>query len=118
MKGQKEAVVEVFQGLGYPIPCDMSRVLTSGDFERTVDIIVSGIVSGQIKYGKDKNNAHEVRKYVRSMVKNHMNKAKELNGGSYSPVAKKVEVEDKGPALDRSVLSPELTTALDKYVSG
>jgi hypothetical protein len=84
-KGQKEAVVEqVEQELGSNFTkytTNAILVLTSSQLENIKSNITAGILQGQIEYGKDVNNVSEVRTYARSMVMNHLKKAKELNGG-------------------------------------
>lgn len=84
MKGQKEAVIDevllqlpTFQkGIDNAI-----LVLTSTQLENIKANVFNGIINGLIEYGKDPNNHAEARTYARSMVMNHLKKAKELNGG-------------------------------------
>jgi len=83
-KGQKEAVVE--QVLNQ-IPTfkkytdNAILVLSNLQLELIKTEIGYQIGQGLIEYSKDKNNTAEVRTYARSMVMNHLKKAKELNGG-------------------------------------
>ena len=83
-KGQKEAVVE--QVLNQ-IPTFKKHidnailVLSNLQLELIKTEISYQIGQGLIEYSKDKNNTAEVRTYARSMVMNHLKKAKELNGG-------------------------------------
>jgi hypothetical protein len=115
MKGQKEAVVEYIKGLGHILPSKVN--LPTSEFEFIVDKVVCDIGNDRVSYGKDKTLTQEVRRYVRSMIKNHLNKAPELNGGirkgtlNNTIVAKK----QKGPTLDRGALTPGLTAALDAF---
>lgn len=60
-----------------------------------------------------------MRRYVRSMIKNHLNKAPELNGGvrpsGRGTATFTTKKADKVPSLDRSALSPGLAAALDAF---
>lgn len=81
---QKDAVVvEVKNQLPNFIPYkDNAILLLSGtQLEIIKTNIYSGIVNSTIDYSKDRTNTAEVRAYARSMVMNHIKKAKELNGG-------------------------------------
>lgn len=82
--GQKEAVVsEVIAH----IPTFRKNVdnailmLTSTQLEMIKSRIYGMILTGLVEYSKDITNTVEVRSYARSMVMNHIKKAKELNGG-------------------------------------
>lgn len=84
MKGQKESVIlEVMLHL----PTFTKHVdnailaLSAADLESIKNNIQAQIAAGTIEYSKDKTNLAEVRSYARSMVMNHLKKAKELNGG-------------------------------------
>lgn len=82
--GQKEAVVnEVLAQLpSFQKGVDNAiLVLSNAQLEVIKTRIQVGIASGTIEYSKDSSNAAEVRTYARSMVMNHLKKAKELNGG-------------------------------------
>lgn len=82
--GQKEAVVEAVL-LQLPTfqkyKDNAILLLTTAQLEQVKDYVGSAIMSGLIEYSKDKTNTAEVRSYSRSMVMNHLKKAKELNGG-------------------------------------
>lgn len=83
-KGQKEAVVEqvLLQLPTFKKYQDNAILLLSNSqLENIKSNILSDIVSGIIEYGKSLQDAAEVRTYARSMVMNHLKKAKELNGG-------------------------------------
>ena len=84
MKGQKEAVVElVKQTLGTrftPFKDKVLLLLTSSELENIKADVFNLIINGIVEYSKDKNNHNEARTYARSMVMNHLKKAKELNG--------------------------------------
>lgn len=86
MKGQKEAVIEaVFQVLpNFVKGTDNALVMliAAGKLEVIKASITSQILSGVVEYSKDNTNTAEVRTYARSMVMNHLKKAKELNGNT------------------------------------
>ncbi len=119
-KGQKEAVVEeVKLALGasfVPYSTNAILVLSSQQLEDIKANIFNGIINGTIEYGKDPNNHSEARSYARSMVMNHLKKAKELNGGhtyqtsTTSGVPKTVRVKAKvGPkGVNMDILPDEL----------
>ena len=84
MSSQKKAVVDqVVAVLGssfVPYTTNALDVLTDSQLEFIKQAIVCGLINGTIDYGKDRNDGKEVNKYGRSMVMNHLKKAKELNG--------------------------------------
>lgn len=107
--GQKEAVVAlVKEALPGFVPFkDIALVhLTHAQLESIKAEIISGIRAGLIEYSKDPNNSAEVVPYGRSMVMNHLKKAKELNGKQvYNPnpvvvESKKNDKRLKGITLD------------------
>ena len=84
MKGQKEAVVEmVMRELpSFKRHEDIALILMSKDqLEQIKTDIGNGILNGTIEYSKSRSSVSEVTAYARSMVMNHLKKAKELNGG-------------------------------------
>src|ERR1041385_2293749 len=101
--GQKEAVInEVIAQL----PTFQKYVdnailkLSSAQLEAVKDAVMTGILLGNVEYSKDVTNRSEVRTYARSMVMNHLKKAKELNGGcSYVPSS--TGVSSSGPKTVR-----------------
>lgn len=56
-------------------------LLSAADLEAIKGSITNQILNGTVEYSKDNTNVAEVRSYARSMVMNHLKKAKELNGG-------------------------------------
>jgi hypothetical protein len=84
MRKQKDAVVEEIANiLGSKFDkfkTNVLLVLTPAELETVKKNIGEGILAGTIDYSKDKSNLAEVRSYARSMVMNHIKKAKELNG--------------------------------------
>lgn len=82
--GQKEAVVaQVLLELpNFQKGVDNAiLLLTNQQLENVKANVMNGIINGLVEYSKDINNHNEVRTYARSMVMNHLKKAKELNGG-------------------------------------
>ncbi len=82
--GQKEAVIaEVMAELPNFVKYQDNAILllSAQQLETVKQSIYGGITTGVIEYSKDKTNLAEVRSYARSMVMNHLKKAKELNGG-------------------------------------
>lgn len=83
--GQKEAVVAEVMA---QIPTFRKNIdnalllLSAAGLEQVKLRIQIGIQVGNIEYSKDPSNLAEVRPYARSMVMNHLKKAKELNGGN------------------------------------
>ena len=90
MKGQKKAVIDevLVQLPNFQLNIDNAAILLStAQLEVIKFNIFGGITAGDIEYSKDRLNTAEVRSYSRSMVMNHLKKAKELNGGqTYKPV--------------------------------
>jgi len=83
IKGQKEAVVELVKSAlpGFVPFKDIALVmLTATQLEDIKLRVTVGIQNCFIEYSKDPNNSGEVVPYARSMVMNHLKKAKELNG--------------------------------------
>ena len=56
------------------------ELLSSAELETIKSNIAHGIIVGTIEYSKDRTKTSEVTSYARSMVMNHLKKAKELNG--------------------------------------
>lgn len=57
------------------------KLLSESQLELIKENIKLGILNSTIEYSKDISNTSEVKTYARSMVMNHLKKAKELNGG-------------------------------------
>lgn len=84
MTGQKQAVVNLVILYLPNFNKFMDRailLLTNDQLEAIKNNIHHAIVTGTIEYSKDRTNIAEVKSYARSMVMNHLKKAKELNGG-------------------------------------
>ena len=104
MLKQKEAVVnEVLTHVpGFQKNVDNAILkLSSVQLEAIKVSITNAIVAGTVEYSKDRTNFAEVRTYARSMVMNHLKKARELNGGhAYTSVTdgdkpKTVRIKEK-----------------------
>jgi len=113
MIGQKEAVIACIRAFGITLPAKVN--LTVAQFEAAADSITKDICNGLVSYSKPLNGI-EVRRYVRSMIKNHLNKAVELNGGTRKSSAggavfKITQKPLTGPPLDKSVLPKGLLQA-------
>ena len=123
--GQKAAVIEeVLLFLPtFKVGTDNALLaLSSADLESIKSSIQMRIMSGNIEYSKDPTNQNEVRTYARSMVMNHLKKAKELNGGhayvaapSNSPAASKT-VRVKDPKVPKGVDVSLLPEDLQEFV--
>lgn len=107
--GQKDAVIaEVLTRLpGFQKNVDNALTqLSSTQLEDIKTVIYTGIINGHIEYSKDITDLTECRSYARSMVMNHLKKAKELNGGvtqqssPKEPKAKQSSSAPKGVNLD------------------
>lgn len=91
MISQKDAVVQTVKSiLGsrfVPYKDIALAVLTPSELESVKVSVGNAILAGTVTYGKDVTNTAEVRAYARSMVMNHLKKAKELNGNASAPVS-------------------------------
>lgn len=118
--GQKEAVINeiIAQVPTFQKYVDNALlVLSSAQLEAVKTAIGNGILAGTIEYSKDLTKTAEVRSYARSMVMNHIKKAKELNGGhsyvsnpSSSSVStpKTVRVKDVPKGVNLDLIPEEL----------
>ena len=123
MLGQKEAVIAevLIQVPNFVKHQDNAiLVLSASQLENVKANVMNGILNGLIEYSKDIHNHAEVRSYARSMVMNHIKKAKELNGGhgyirnttSDSSTPRTVRVKEKiaPKGVDPDLLPEELKT--------
>lgn len=93
MKSQKQAVIDevesMYNNMGAPFVKGGTNALAGlpkAALETIKENVGKAILAGAIEYSKDKSNSSEVMAYARSMVMNHLKKAKELNGGqAYTP---------------------------------
>lgn len=124
-KSQKEAVVEqvLLQLPDFTKYSDNAILkLSSQQLENIKTNIYSDIVNGVIEYGKDINHKAEVRSYARSMVMNHLKKAKELNGGYAYVSTNKTSTSGSKSSRQKMAIAPKgvnldlLTDELREYV--
>ena len=112
MKGQKQAVVEMVQMMlpNFNLYKDIALVmLTTDQLQNLKASIGMQIMDGDVEYSKPLNYA-EVYPYARSMVMNHLKKAKELNGNQIYGVGP-VVVQSKPPkatTLNTDILTDDL----------
>lgn len=103
MKGQKQYVVESVQALipNFRVGRDVALVmLTKDQLEYVKSMVGAAMISGDVDYGKDRTKSTEVYAYARSMVMNHLKKAKELNGGvTYGKTPSQIEEEKTTKSL-------------------
>jgi len=124
MKTQKAFVVEaVKQVLGtafVPFQDIALLKLSSAQLEQVKSMTVAAILNGQVEYGKDVSDVNEAKTYGRSMVMNHLKKAKELNGNMVfqtngdKTVAARVKKDPTPKGIDMSVLPEELKEYVSK----
>jgi pyruvate-formate lyase len=129
MKSQKQAVVdEVVSILGSkftPFKDNALSMLSASELELVKKKIASDIMNCSVTYGKDPSKSSEVTAYARSMVMNHLKKARELNGGSSS--VSHVNTSSKTPSknmnkrfpkgLNPHILSEEMQNFASSLVS-
>jgi hypothetical protein len=77
-------------------------LLSNAQLEYIKNVTYLAISQSQIEYGKDRTNHTEVRSYARSMVMNHLKKARELNGGHVFKAATRSGVSE-GAVTPRTV---------------
>jgi len=115
MKGQKEAVIEqVLTRLpGFKLGSDVALVMLTKEQLEAIKLIIGvDIMNAVIEYSKPLVK-EEVMAYARSMVMNHLKKAKELNGGqTYGKTTTEVKASAHVKALkgiDFSVIPEDLS---------
>lgn len=91
-------------------------MLSKDELENLKREVADSIIAGQIEYGKDASNVAEVRAYARSMVMNHLKKAKELNGNQVYGVGPALPRASKGPKLPSDLNVDLLSADLKEYV--
>ena len=95
--------------------------LTKDELELLKERTLQGLRYGQIDYGKANEPLADTRTYARSMVTNHLKKAKELNGNmtfsSSSGVTKATRSEPTQPkGIVMNLLPPELQAYVKEIV--
>lgn len=122
MKGQKQAVMETVQAMlpSLVLYKDIALVmLTKNQLEALKNEMACGMMYSTIEYSKDRTKFHEVRAYARSMVMNHLKKAKELNGNQVygvGPVVVQSKSSKVASALDMSILPDDLKSFVQTLV--
>jgi hypothetical protein len=123
MKGQKAAVIELirhFLPAFRPYQDIALIMLSKNELENIKAHIAVDIMNGTIQYSKDATNESEVVSYARSMVMNHLKKARELNGnqvyGKTKDVVESISQDKKLSAVDLDSLSNELRDYIKKIV--
>lgn len=128
IKSQKDAVIEqVLKELPTFIKGKDNALLllTTNQLNAVKINVAHGILNREISYSKDLNKAAEVHAYARSMVMNHLKKAKELNGGNMQRTIAKSSAGNNSMApikiktpkgVDLTLLSEELKELVLKLV--
>lgn len=118
-KGQKEAVVEAVRKAlpNLIVYQDIALIqLTNSALENLKYEIGQDILSGKIEYSKPLIR-HEVMAYARSMVMNHLKKAKELNGNQiYGVGPAMTQAKSKASAIDMESLPDDLRSFVESLV--
>lgn len=116
--GQKAAVIAYVQQLlpNFNLNKDIALVmLTSNELENLKAWIAVDIMEGKIQYSKDVTKESEVISYARSMVMNHLKKAKELNGNQVYGVGP-VTVQPKKSKVNMDLLPDDLKEFVNTLV--
>jgi hypothetical protein len=123
MKGQKEYVVELVK---HHLPNfveykDIALIALSGSqLEQIKNSIAVAISLGTVSYSKNPLNKTEVVAYARSMVMNHMKKARELNGnqvyGKTKSAVESKKKDDKLATVDMESLPDDLKSYVNSIV--
>jgi hypothetical protein len=124
MKGQKQAVIdEVLAQLPNFVRFKDKAILalSNTQLESVKENVRAGIQSGLIEYSKSLSDVGEVRTYARSMVMNHLKKAKELNGnmipGQAGSGPKAVKLKDPAKkGVDMTLLPEDFREYLSNLV--
>jgi len=124
MKGQKAAVIdEVLVQLPNFVKYKEKAILalSNTQLEAVKENVRAGIQSGLIEYSKSLSDIGEVRTYARSMVMNHLKKAKELNGnmipGQAGSGPKAVKLKDPtSKGVDLAILDDDFQEYLQKLM--
>jgi hypothetical protein len=123
MKSQKAAVIDevLVQLPNFSKFKDKAILsLSNAQLEAVKDAVTYGIQQGHIEYSKPVTNVHEVRTYARSMVMNHIKKAKELNGNMIPGTAgatKAVKLKTPMPGgVDLSLLPDDFKEYVTKLL--
>jgi len=91
-------------------------MLTKTQLESLKNEIGCDILGGCIEYSKSLSDRAEVMAYARSMVMNHLKKAKELNGNQIygvGPAIVQPKASKTVAAIDMSILSDDLSAFIE-----
>lgn len=126
MQSQKAFVVEtVKQVLGTTFTPYVDKALlklSNAQLEEVKRLTAVAIMNSTVEYSKSRTELSEVNTYARSMVMNHLKKAKELNGNlvfasnGTKTVATKVAKEETPKGIDLSLLPADLKEYVSKLV--
>ena len=100
-----DAVTVVLGNDFIPGNTKVKEVLTAEQKDSVVDILVKGIVDGEITYRKDASDKKALRRYVNGMIGNHFNRNPVLNGNNGEM---NIEHDSSPLCIDTSVLPPAL----------
>ena len=118
-KSQKQAVVHAVKQMlpNFNLYKDIALVmLTKTQLESLKNEIGCDILGGCIEYRKSLSDRAEVMAYARSMVMNHLKKAKELNGNQIygvGPAIVQPKASKTVAAIDMSILSDDLSAFIE-----
>ncbi|NVM34005.1 MAG: hypothetical protein HWN81_00315 [Candidatus Lokiarchaeota archaeon] len=115
---QRQAVVNAVKNvLGdsfTPNSTKVKEVLTIDQLKEVRNVVLKGILQGNVAYGKPTTDTKEVDRYVSGMVANYLRKAKELNGGTkYTPT--KTGAKRDTTLLNLNRLLSNYTEGTDEY---
>ena len=100
-----DAVTKVLGDSFIPGSTKVKETLTTEQKNSVADILVKGILEGEIAYSKDVSDKRVLRRYVNGMIGNHLNRSPVLNGGNGKITTK----SSSSPlCIDTSVLPPAL----------
>jgi hypothetical protein len=123
MKGQKQAVVdEVLRHLPtFGLYKDIALVMLSNTQLESIKYDIGmGMVNGTIEYSKTPVVTTEAMAYARSMVMNHMKKAKELNGnqvyGKTKTMVEQKKISNRLATVDMESLPDDLKSFVNSIV--
>ena len=69
-----------------PSETNVLGVITKDQKAEVRQLVLEGILNGEVEYNKDLSDEAAVKRYVNGMVDNHLRKSKILNGGNtYKP---------------------------------
>ena len=122
MKGQKQAVVQMVQTMlpNFSLYKDIALVMLTKDQLNNLKYeVAKAIIRGDVEYSKDMSRHDEIFAYSRSMVMNHLKKAKELNGNQVYGVGTVVIQSKQSKALaniNMDILTEDLKAFVNDIV--